>query len=155
MISGLAKQPSSAYTGGMYSVEQSRYEARAKIIKALASPARLRLVDGLRDGPRCVCDLRTLVGSDLSTVSKHLAVLRNAGIVADARRGVQVFYRLRCPCVVDFFACAEKVLQATACEQIRVLGGARGRAAARLPKRACRARPAPARGRSGEVRSWR
>jgi DNA-binding transcriptional ArsR family regulator len=100
---------------------QARYEARARIIKALAHPARLLVVDELKAGPRCVCEIQKLVGSDMSTVSKHLAVLKNAGIVQDEKRGVQVFYRLRCPCVVDFFACAEKVMMTTAKAHMRLL----------------------------------
>ncbi len=97
------------------------YEARARIIKALAHPSRLVMVDELRDKPRCVCEIQSVVGLDMSTVSKHLSVLKNAGIVQDEKRGVQVYYRLRCPCVVDFFECAEKVLITTAKEQIRLL----------------------------------
>jgi ArsR family transcriptional regulator len=101
--------------------QQAAYEARARIIKALAHPARLRMVDALKAGPRCVCDIREIVGSDLSTVSRHLSVLKHAGIVRDEKRGVQVYYRLRCPCVTDFFACAEKVLMTTVKEQRRWL----------------------------------
>jgi ArsR family transcriptional regulator len=68
-----------------------------------------------------VCDLRALVGSDLSTVSKHLSVLKNAGIVDGKKRGSQVIYDLRCPCVSAFLICAEKVLRTTANEQVRLL----------------------------------
>jgi len=100
---------------------KARYAARARIIKALAHPARLLMVDELQAGPRCVCDLRAAVGSDLSTVSKHLLVLKNVGIVRDEKRGVQVFYRLRCPCVTDFFRCAEQVLVTTTKEQLQWL----------------------------------
>jgi ArsR family transcriptional regulator len=89
------------------------YEVRARIIKAIAHPARLLIADELAKSPLCVCDIRNLVGSDLSTVSKHLAVMRNAGIVADEKRGSQVFYSLRCPCVVNFMTCAETVLRTT------------------------------------------
>jgi len=96
------------------------YEARARIIKALAHPTRLLIVDELAKQPLCVCDIRELVGSDLSTVSKHLSVLKNAGVVADEKRGVQVFYSLRCPCVTSFFTCAESVLQINAREHVRV-----------------------------------
>jgi len=111
----------------MEAKRQAMYEARARIIKALAHPARLLMVDELKAGPRCVCELQEVVGSDMSTVSKHLLLLKNAGIVQDERRGVQVYYRLRCPCVVDFFECAEKVLVTNAKEQVRLLGrGARG-----------------------------
>ena len=100
---------------------KARYEARARIIKALAHPARLLIVDELAKQTLCVCDIRERVGSDLSTVSKHLSVLRNAGIVEDEKRGSQVFYSLRCTCVTAFFTCAEKVLETTAKDHVRWL----------------------------------
>lgn len=99
------------------------YVERARIMKALAHPARLRIVDELKAGPRCVCEIREWVGSDLSTVSKHLSILKNAGILCDEKRGVQVFYGLKCPCVVDFFTCAEAVMRSTAESHRRLLGG--------------------------------
>ena len=94
-----------------------RFEARARVVKALAHPTRLFLVDELARGERCVCDLTELVGADMSTVSKHLAVLRQAGVVEDERRGAQVFYSLRVPCMASFFSCIEKVLQESAAQQ--------------------------------------
>jgi len=97
--------------------ERARYEARARIIKALAHPTRLFLVDELSRGERCVCELTEMVGADMSTVSKHLAVLKAAGIVADEKRGSQVFYAIRCPCVLKFFECVETVLKTSAREQ--------------------------------------
>ena len=103
--------------------QRAMYEARARIVKALAHPARLLIVDELAKKPLCVCDIRELVGSDLSTVSKHLSVLRNAGIVADEKRGVQVFYSLRCPCAVNFFTCAERVLKTTARDHLKSIKG--------------------------------
>ncbi len=101
---------------------KARYEARARIIKALAHPARLLIVDELRGKSRCVCELQAELELDMSTVSKHLSVLKNAGIVQDAKKGVQVYYSLRCPCVTDFFQCAEKVLLTRARDQAEVLG---------------------------------
>ncbi|GMW02768.1 MAG: transcriptional regulator [Candidatus Hydrogenedentota bacterium] len=89
----------------------AQYQARAKIIKALAHPSRLYIVDELQKGERCVCDLTERIGADVSTVSKHLSVLRDAGIVSDEKRGLMVFYRLRVPCILTIFACIEGVLQ--------------------------------------------
>lgn len=83
-------------------------------MKSLAHPSRLLMVAALADGPRCVCELRELVGTDISTVSKHLAVLKNAGIVLDERRGVQIFYHLSAPCVLNFFDCLESLRRANA-----------------------------------------
>ncbi len=75
------------------------YRSGADVFKALGNPSRLLIVDELTHGERCVADLTALIGSDISTVSKHLAVLRNAGLVVDDRRGQQVFYRLGASCV--------------------------------------------------------
>ena len=94
--------------------DRALFEARARIIKALAHPTRLFLVDELSRGERCVCELTEMVGADMSTVSKHLAVLKASGIVEDEKRGSQVFYTLRCPCVLNFFTCVESVLKTNA-----------------------------------------
>jgi DNA-binding transcriptional ArsR family regulator len=99
-----------------------RYDARARIIKAMGHGTRLYLVDELSRGERCVCELQALVGADMSTVSKHLAVLREAGIVRDEKRGNQVFYSLRCPCVLNFFACVESVLSNAASQSGALVG---------------------------------
>jgi len=101
---------------------QARFEARARIIKALAHPTRLFIVDVLSRGEKCVCELTEMVGADMSTVSKHLALLRACGIVQDEKRGSQVYYTLRCPCVLQFFDCVESVLRTTAKEQLELAG---------------------------------
>lgn len=93
---------------------RQRYEARASVIKALAHPARLFMLDKLSEREYCVCELAGMVGSDMSTVSRHLAQLRQAGIVEDEKRGTQVFYRLTMPCVLQMFGCIEPVLSARA-----------------------------------------
>ena len=93
---------------------QARFQARARILKAMSHPSRLCIVDELSRGERCVNELTQLIGSDISTVSKHLSVLRSAGIIADEKRGAQVFYHLRIPCVMQFFECVGEILQGTA-----------------------------------------
>jgi ArsR family transcriptional regulator len=93
----------------------AKYDARAKVIKALAHPARLMIVDELAEhGERCVCELTELVGTDMSTVSRHLSQLRNAGILTDEKRGTMVYYRLRVKCLTSFFSCVESVLEQNA-----------------------------------------
>ena len=96
----------------MTEISLSRYDARVRVVKAMAHPTRMFIVDELaRAGERCVCELTEMVGVDISTVSKHLSVLKNAGIIADQKRGSQVYYRLRVPCILDFFRCIESVLE--------------------------------------------
>ena len=102
---------------------RSRYEAKARMMKALAHPTRLFMVEELANGERCVCELRDMVGADISTVSKHLALLKAAGIVSDDKRGLQVFYRLKTPCVLGFFDCVQKVQEAvTPAKRVRCTG---------------------------------
>jgi len=100
----------------------AKYEARAKIIKAMAHPTRLFLVDELaQNGERCVCELTEMVGADMSTVSRHLAILKGAGIVEDERHGAQVYYRLRVRCVLNFFECVESVMKCNVKDQRKLL----------------------------------
>jgi len=94
---------------------QARYEARVRVVKAMAHPTRMFIVDELsKRGERCVCELTEMVGDDISTVSKHLSLLKSAGIVGIEKRGNQVYYHLRVPCIVDFFRCVESVVQSNA-----------------------------------------
>ena len=88
-----------------------RYEARARIAKALAHPSRLLMLDALADREMCVCKLTELVGADQSTVSKHLAVLKQAGIVDDRKEGTMTFYSLTVGCLQGFWECIESVLR--------------------------------------------
>ena len=90
---------------------QAKFEARAKIVKAMAHPTRLYIVEELSRRPRCVCELTDMVGADVSTVSRHLSMLKNAGIVSDEKRGNMVLYSLKVPCVLKFFSCVESVLK--------------------------------------------
>ena len=87
-------------------------EARAKVLKAMAHPSRLLMIEELEKSELCVCELTEMVGADVSTVSKHLSVLKQAGLVIDDKRGNQVFYQLRVPCILNFFGCVESVLEA-------------------------------------------
>ena len=100
----------------------ARFEARARIIKALAHPTRLFMVDELSRGERCVCELTEMVGADISTVSKHLSLLKNAGIVRDDKRGTQVFYQLTMPCVLHFLNCVETIIKENAEAQMSLVG---------------------------------
>jgi DNA-binding transcriptional ArsR family regulator len=100
---------------------KARFEARARIIKAMAHPTRLFIVDELSRKEKCVCELTDMIGADISTVSKHLAILKGAGLVRDEKRGSQVYYSLRVPCVLDFLNCVESVMKSTAREQLKLI----------------------------------
>lgn len=85
--------------------------SRASVFKALGHPTRVFIVQELSKGEECVCRLTEKIGADMSTVSKHLNVLKSAGIVSDDKRGLQVFYKLRMPCVLGVFQCVDKIME--------------------------------------------
>lgn len=87
-----------------------KFKNRAKVIKALAHPTRLFIVEELAKEGRCVNDLTGMVCVDVSTVSKHLAVLREAGIVDFEKKGLQVCYRLRMNCAPDLLKCIDSMI---------------------------------------------
>ncbi len=105
----------------MDTATRNRLNARTRVIKALAHPSRLFIVEELARGERCVCELTALIGADTSTISKHLSLMKNAGLIQDEKRGLKVYYRLRTGCVLGFLDCVEAVLRASLNEQIAAI----------------------------------
>ena len=91
--------------------KEERYIERAKIIKAMAHPSRLQMIEELSFGEKCVMELQQIIGDDISTVSKHLALMKNAGILDSRKEGLNVYYRLKVPCIINFFSCVEAVVE--------------------------------------------
>lgn len=87
------------------------YEQRVVVAKALAHSSRMMILDVLQEGEMCVSDLTKMVGADQSTVSKHISILKNAGLVHSRKDGLNVFYQLTCPCIQNFFDCLEQIPQ--------------------------------------------
>ncbi len=89
----------------MQKTNVKEFREKARVMKALAHPSRLMMVQELALGERCVCELVEMVGADISTVSRHLSLLRDTGIVDSRRDGVKIYYRLKAPCVLKIFDC--------------------------------------------------
>jgi DNA-binding transcriptional ArsR family regulator len=89
----------------------ARFEAQAQIMKALSHPTRLFIVHELAKTEKCVCELTEMVGADTSTISKHLSIMKNAGIVGFEKRGTSIYYSLKMKCVMNFFSCVNEVLK--------------------------------------------
>jgi len=100
---------------------KSRYEARANVLKSLAHPTRLFLVEKLAEKSYCVNELTEMIGADISTVSKHLSILKNAGLITDEKHGKQVFYSLRMRCALNFLDCVEAVLKEQIKDKIKAI----------------------------------
>ena len=91
--------------------KQRLYEKQAEIARAIAHPLRIAITNFLKDGEQCVCDIAKYIGSERSNVSRHLSVMVNAGLLESRKEGLKVIYKLKCPCIVDFFACVTSVLR--------------------------------------------
>ncbi|MHC4513471.1 MAG: ArsR/SmtB family transcription factor [Planctomycetota bacterium] len=107
----------------MKASSKARYEARATVAKALSHPLRLELVDRLQAGEQCVCDLTEALDVDQSVVSKHLTILKNAGLVDCRREGTMSFYRVTAPCLAGFWDCLDGVLKRHLAAQRSAIGG--------------------------------
>ncbi len=98
----------------LYDIKQINYEAQAKVMKALAHPSRLLIAHALLDHELCVCELRELLKHNLSTVSRHLSVLKNAGLLVEEKRGLYVYYHLCCAGLRDFLVSMDHLVGETA-----------------------------------------
>jgi DNA-binding transcriptional ArsR family regulator len=97
------------------------FEKQAEIAKAISHPLRIAVVDFLKDGEQCVCDIAKHVGSERSNVSRHLSVMVGAGVLEYRKEGLKVIYKLKTPCILDFFSCISDVLKQQAKESQKLL----------------------------------
>ncbi len=97
--------------GIMNTNHEKKYNNRVKIIKAMAHPTRLVIIDELLIKELCVCELREIIGGDMSTISKHLTILKNARLIIPDKRGNQVFYKIEVPCVSKIIDCADNIIK--------------------------------------------
>jgi ArsR family transcriptional regulator len=98
-----------------------QYQKQAEVAKAIGHPLRVAILHFLRDGEQCVCDIADHVGSERSNVSRHLSVMVRAGILEYHKEGLKVIYKLRTPCVIEFFSCVTDVLKQQARENEQLL----------------------------------
>lgn len=97
------------------------FQKQAEIAKAIAHPLRIAIVDFLKDGEQCVCDIAEHIGSERSNVSRHLSVLVGAGVLEYHKEGLKVIYSLKCACIIDFFSCVTGVLRQQARDNEKLL----------------------------------
>jgi ArsR family transcriptional regulator len=98
------------------------FEKQAQIARAIGHPLRIAIADFLKDGEQCVCDIADHVGSERSNVSRHLAVMVNAGLLGCRKEGLKVIYELKAGCVPEFLSCVTGLLQERARDSRELLG---------------------------------
>ena len=101
--------------------KQLLFEKQAEIAKAIAHPLRIAIIDFLKNGEQCVCDIAEHAGSERSNISRHLSVMVKAGVLEYRKEGLKVMYKLKCVCILDFFSCITGVLRQQAKENEKLL----------------------------------
>jgi DNA-binding transcriptional ArsR family regulator len=96
-------------------------QLKADLLKALGQPTRLKILELLVDGERCVCEIFPAIREEQSNISKHLGFLRNQGILVADRRGMRVFYRLADKRIVRLLADAEECVQGSLKAKVRLV----------------------------------
>lgn len=94
----------------MHPAESKKLQMKAEVFKAMGHPLRLGVIEFLQHGEKCVCEIVEHAGTGMSNISKHLSILKKAGIVTDRREGLKIMYSLAMPCAVNFASCIEGVL---------------------------------------------
>ena len=98
------------------------FQKQAEIAKAIAHPLRIAILDFLKDGEQCVCDIAEHIGSERSNVSRHLSVMVGAGVLQCHKEGLKVIYTLKTPCILKFFSCITAVLKQQVKDSEKLLG---------------------------------
>ena len=101
--------------------KQLLFEKQTQIVKAIAHPLRIAVVDFLKDGEQCVCDIAKHVNSESSNVSRHLSLMVSAGVLGYRKEGLKVIYKLKTPCILEFFSCITACLKHQAKENEKLL----------------------------------
>jgi len=83
----------------------------ADVLKSLAQPTRLKIIDFLRDGERCVCEIFPAIGEEQSNTSRHLAHMQTHGILARRKDGVKIYYAVKHPEVFEIIDRATSVVK--------------------------------------------
>lgn len=91
-------------------MDKEFYKIKTDIIKALANPTRLMIIDYLRGGEKCVCEIVQKLNDEQSNISKNLGVLKTNGLIKDRKEGLKVFYRLNICCIDEFFCCLDNII---------------------------------------------
>lgn len=102
-------------------IKWQRYELQAQVITALAHPIRLAIADLLKDGEVCVCEIADKIEVERSNTSRHLALMLKAGVLKTRKDGLQVYYSLRTPCILNFLSCATRAIEQNIAEQSKAM----------------------------------
>lgn len=87
------------------------FEKQADIAQAIGHPFRIAVLEFLKDGPQCVCDIAVAVGAKRSNISRHLSQMVKAGVLTFEKKGLKVIYSIKTPCVLKFLNCLSQCIK--------------------------------------------
>jgi ArsR family transcriptional regulator len=108
--------------GWLIRASERTLQLQADLLKAMAHPTRLRILDFLRDGERCVCEITEQLELEQANVSQHLAVLKRQDLVSSRKDGLRVLYRTNYPEIYDLLEKARRILRLQVRATITALG---------------------------------
>lgn len=92
-------------------MDKEFYKLKTNVIKALANPVRLMIIDSLRDGEKCVCEIVEHLQEEQSNISKSLGILKVNGLIKSRKEGLNVYYKLNLCCINEFFCCLDNIIE--------------------------------------------
>jgi len=108
------------HAGNGRTLRNDAAETKATLLKALAHPDRVRIFEALAEGEKTVGEIVDMLEAKPAMTSRHLAVLRNAGLVSARKDGLNVYYANKMPCMLNMLACVEQAVCELADEHMRV-----------------------------------
>lgn len=105
-------------------MEKEFYKLKTNIIKALANPIRLMIIDCLREGEKCVSEIIEELQEEQSNISKSLGILKSNGLIKDRKQGLNVYYSLNLCCIDEFFCCLDNIISTNLNQQQELLNKA-------------------------------
>ena len=87
----------------------SSHDFHAEILKTLGQPTRLKIIDFLRNGERCVCEIFPAIGEEQSNTSRHLNLMVSAGVLSRRKEGVKIFYTVKHPEILEIVELARQI----------------------------------------------
>jgi len=102
-------------------IDKEFLKLQSDVLKAMAHPTRLEIMQILTAGTLCVCEIVEITGGEYSNISRHLSKLARVGILESEKKGTNIYYSLACPCVINFLSCINEVIVDQESKKSRVI----------------------------------
>ncbi len=101
-------------------MEEQVIELKAEILKAMAQPTRLKIIECLRKGEKCICEIVPAIDGEQSNISRHISLMQRCRLVTTRKDGVRVMVKVRDPKIFDLLDRVSQILQGQIEEQKRL-----------------------------------